>query len=132
MAISFDFGAVAPAAAETVVVVTRLPQSAPVGVETGIESILAPRLRVSGPMPFRAELHLSMDVPRSGCAVQLEVFDVLGRRIRRLVDGTLTAGAHPLNWDGRNDHGTSVGAGIYFVRLRTGATEQSLRVVRLQ
>jgi glucose/arabinose dehydrogenase len=132
MAISFDFGAVAPAAAETVVVVTRLQQLAPVGVEPGVESILAPRLRVAGPMPFRSQLQLALDVPRGGRSVRLEVFDVLGRRIRHLVDGTLSAGAHPVNWDGRNDHGISVGAGIYFVRLCAGATEQSLRVVRLQ
>jgi hypothetical protein len=54
-------------------------------------------------------------------SVQLGVYDVAGRRLRKLASGKLPPGAYTATWNGRRDDGTPVGAGVYFVRLRVGA-----------
>ena len=58
--------------------------------------------------------------------VQLEVFDTLGRSVRLLREGMLPAGDHEARWDRRDDRGSAVPAGLYFIRLRAG-NEQALR-----
>jgi hypothetical protein len=50
--------------------------------------------------------------------VELSVFDVLGRRVRSLVDQSEGAGAHLVRWDGRDRAGNPVSRGVYFIRLR--------------
>lgn len=67
-------------------------------------------------------------LPRS-TAVQLDCFDIRGRRVRRLVTGPLAAGRHELTWDVRDDRGTPVAAGIYLVRLQAGSKLASTRAV---
>jgi flagellar hook assembly protein FlgD len=52
--------------------------------------------------------------------VDLAVFDVHGRRVRALVDGAaLAAAEHRIDWDGRDDTGVRLGAGVYWYRLVT-------------
>jgi hypothetical protein len=132
MALGFDFGSVPPATPITLTIVTRLQTSAPVGAgDPQVERFERPTLRVLGAMPFRGEVRLAVGMPQTGHA-SLEVFDVRGRRVRRLWDGDLAAGVSTPVWDGRDDKGRNLGAGLYFVRLRTAQTERSVRVVRVQ
>jgi hypothetical protein len=52
--------------------------------------------------------------------VDLSVFDLQGRRVRRLAAGHEAAGRKVAAWDGRDDRGDPVASGIYLVRLRFG------------
>lgn len=52
--------------------------------------------------------------------VQVEVFNLLGQRVRRLVDDTRGAGTYELTWDGTVHAGRPAGSGVYFVRLTAG------------
>lgn len=56
-----------------------------------------------------------------GGPVTVEVFTVTGRKIRTVVSGELSAGRHELAWDGRNEAGERVSAGMYFYRVKTNA-----------
>ncbi|MBZ0269823.1 hypothetical protein K8I85_16860 [bacterium] len=49
-----------------------------------------------------------------------------------LVSSTRNAGSHTLRWDGRNDAGTSVATGIYFVRLRAEGSEVTRKLAMLR
>ncbi len=131
MALGFDFGPVAPAAAETVTVVTQLTATAPLGVEPPPSAWSGRILRASGAMPFRGALGLVLDLPLGG-EVSVRVYDGRGRRVRRLVEGTLAAGRRGLEWDGRDDRGVEQPAGLYFVRATTPAGEATLRAVRVR
>lgn len=64
--------------------------------------------------------------------VDVDIVDASGRRIRRLASGTQLGGAHTLNWDGRDDSGSVVPAGVYFVRLETesGVDSRKIQIVR--
>jgi len=57
--------------------------------------------------------------------VDLSVYDVSGRVIRRLFHEVLAQGGHQVRWDGGNDNGTTAQSGIYFVRLSVGEMRQS-------
>ncbi|MEZ4651603.1 MAG: FlgD immunoglobulin-like domain containing protein [Candidatus Eisenbacteria bacterium] len=61
--------------------------------------------------------------------VTLEVLDVAGRRVRSLVHDSMDAGSHSVVWDARNDHGSRLGSGVYFLRLSHGTTELSRKVL---
>jgi subtilisin family serine protease len=78
------------------------------------------------PGPRRVALELSLP---NGGPVDVSLFDVQGRRVARLVQGTLGAGVHPLKWDGTAEGGGGVGAGIYFARARTRDGASVLRIV---
>ncbi len=131
LALSFDFGSVAAAASGTVTVVTRITPTAPLCVDLPLVAGGARLLRAAGAMPFRGTLSFVLDLPADG-DVGLAVYDGRGRRVRLLHDGLLTAGRRTLAWDGRDDHGADMPAGLYFVRATTAQGEESLRSVRVR
>ena len=51
--------------------------------------------------------------------MQLEIYDVAGRRVRSLVNQSATAGTYRLQWDRRDEGGRDVAAGVYYSRLLT-------------
>ena len=59
-------------------------------------------------------------------SVRLEVFNVLGQHIATLVDGQQSAGLHTARWDGTNESGQAVAAGMYLYRL----TGEGVQVTR--
>jgi hypothetical protein len=103
----------------------------PTGVETGMSEAGGFRILPNRPNPFRGGTDLVFDVPRAG-PVQVEVFDVAGRLVRTLQDGSVAAGRHGVSWDGRAADGSAVAGGVYLVRLSTGGEEwASRKVVRV-
>jgi hypothetical protein len=65
-------------------------------------------------------------------AVRVEVFDVTGRRVRRLVDGFVTPGTYRVSWTGSDERGSRVAAGVYFLRMTSGDYTKVQKVVRLR
>ena len=129
LALGFAFGSVAPAAAETVTVVTRLLAAPPTGVDIVPSPIASVRRLFLQPVPFRSELRLLLRMERTE-RVRLDVFDVQGRRVRTMLDEDVAPGVRTLTWDGRAPNGSAVPAGIYFVRLKGGGREEVCRAVR--
>jgi hypothetical protein len=103
-------------------------------VSHGINVGAGPQIpaRVSfGIHPNPARTHtLTFGLP-VGNDVELAVFDLAGRRLATLVRGNFEAGTHTASWDGRDASGRTLGAGVYFYRLKVGAQEYSLRGVRI-
>jgi hypothetical protein len=87
--------------------------------------------RAPWPNPSRAAVGLALDVPRAG-AVEVEVLDLAGRRVRTLHHGPSEAGVLRMRWDGADDSGHAVSAGLYFVRASAGDTVAEARVVRVK
>jgi hypothetical protein len=81
------------------------------------------------PNPSAASTELTFSLPDAAAAT-LDVFDVAGHRVRSLVREVQPAGRQSVRWDGRDDHGGAVHAGLYFVRLvaagRTGTVRLAL------
>ena len=71
------------------------------------------------PNPFNPTTIIPYAVPRAD-QISLEIYNVLGQRVRTLVDGMSSPGYHQAVWDGRDGNGVQVQSGIYFYRLQTG------------
>jgi hypothetical protein len=74
-------------------------------------------LYANAPNPFRPMTEIRFDLPRTS-RVHLEVFDIAGRKVNTLLDGTIGAGSRSVLWNGRDAQGKSVGSGVYFYKLR--------------
>ena len=68
------------------------------------------------PNPFNPRLTVAFALPESGLA-DVAVYDLRGRRLRALTQGFREAGRHVLQWDGRDEAGRTMAAGVYVVRL---------------
>jgi hypothetical protein len=90
---------------------------APVGVEPRVGAGVSFRLREA---PARGTARLDLSLPKDD-AVEVVVFDAMGRRVRALFRGPLSAGAHALPWDMRDDARGFVKPGVYHARLTTAS-----------
>lgn len=63
---------------------------------------------------------------------ELSVYDVSGRRVRRLASGIAGGGTHETVWDGRDGAGVRVAAGTYVVRLEANGRVDTRKVVVLR
>jgi hypothetical protein len=88
-------------------------------------------LAVASAQPASGPARLVFDLPATGDA-RLAVFDAQGRRVRTLVDGPSTPGRHEVEWDGRDEAGARVGAGVFWVRLEHGGRTLARRLVTLR
>lgn len=69
---------------------------------------------------------------RPGGAADLEIVDLLGRRVQTLVRSEDRSGRHVATWDARMESGEPAPSGIYFARLRDGDRESGQRVVLIR
>lgn len=83
------------------------------------------------PNPFNPETNISFELP-SASRVELDIFNILGRRIATLVNGNLPAGRHTVIWDGRNAENSSVASGVYFYRLSTSAKVETKKMILMK
>ena len=90
------------------------------------------RLYANQPNPFNPTTAIRYELPTAS-AVQLTVYDAIGRPVRVLVDGVVQqAGRHMVHWDGRGADGHEVASGVYFCRLEAGAYAETRRAVLIR
>jgi len=94
--------------------------SLPAGVDDAAQGSFVNRLFQNQPNPFNPRTLISFSLAQSG-PVDISVFDVNGRLVRKLVDGTKEAGPHSVYWDGTNDQGHRVGSGVYWSQMKVGS-----------
>jgi hypothetical protein len=80
------------------------------------------------PSPARGEAVIAW-APSGFAPVRIEIRDARGRVVRRLEAGI---NAVSTRWDGRDDRGRTVAAGVYFVKLRAAGLERKLHLVFLR
>lgn len=97
---------------------------------TGVGDRAAESVRAF-PNPFRPSLSIRFSVPVAQ-SVSVTVVDALGREVKRIADGWLEAGAHEMRWDGRDQQGSGVAAGVYFLHVSLDGEVTTRRVVLLR
>ncbi|GAB4366416.1 MAG: hypothetical protein Kow0042_06270 [Calditrichia bacterium] len=70
------------------------------------------------PNPFNPQTEIRFHLPKTE-KVTISIYDVLGRKVRTLVNEVMTPGKHAVPWFGENDYGVKVASGIYFYRMET-------------
>ena len=82
---------------------------------------------VTLPLPFRPGSPIRFESRESG-PVRVTICDVLGRRIRTLVDGPLGAGDQRVRWDARTDGGEKAPSGIYYLGIKLGDRQMNSKI----
>ncbi len=88
-------------------------------VQTGITPTVIPagyELMDPYPNPFNPVMHIEYHLPRAS-EILLEVYDVLGQRIKIVASGLQVAGSHKTTWQAVNERGAPVASGIYLIRM---------------
>ncbi|MBD3368706.1 MAG: T9SS type A sorting domain-containing protein [Candidatus Eisenbacteria bacterium] len=116
-----------PAPANDITGVTISPTGAGIEDHQAALALAAP----PGPNPAasRATVSFSLSVPGH---VRVDVYDISGRRVARLLDGPRTAGTHTASWDLTDDRGGHVASGVYLWRITANGSVLTARQVVLR
>jgi hypothetical protein len=88
-------------------------------------------VRQNYPNPFNPSTVIEYTLPRRS-AVTIDIFNVLGQKVCRLVDEVKPAGTHAVSWDGTNKAGGAVSTGLYFYRVKAGDMVASRKMLLLK
>jgi hypothetical protein len=83
------------------------------------------------PNPFNPSTNIDFSLPKAG-RVSLEIYDILGQRVRRLLDDKIDAGQYSIIWDGENGSGLDVPSGTYFYKLTSGDYTQTKKMLLIR
>jgi hypothetical protein len=83
------------------------------------------------PNPFNGQSVIKFNLRKSG-EVNLEVYNILGKKVRNLINKEMPNGFHSVTWDGRNDKGERVSSGVYFYKLKASGFSLSRKMIFLQ
>ncbi|OQY27841.1 MAG: hypothetical protein B6244_09310 [Candidatus Cloacimonetes bacterium 4572_55] len=85
----------------------------------------------NSPNPFHNETAIEFQLPRKS-NVLIDVYNVSGQRVKRLVDKSVDAGFHRIVWDGVSDQGYSVGSGVYFYQMASDNFRETRRMILMR
>jgi len=85
-------------------------------------------LHQNAPNPFNPATTIDFDLP-TAAEVELNVYNILGEKVRTLTAGIKNAGRHRVTWDGRDRNGRPAATGVYFYELKTGSERQTRKML---
>ncbi len=91
------------------------------------------RLYQNYPNPFNPTTTIEFEIMGSSPAeVSLDIFNVLGQRVRNLLSETRLPGMHQVDWDATSQDGERVATGVYFYRLQVGDQSEAKKMLLLK
>jgi hypothetical protein len=100
-------------------------------VTSAIVAVAAPHEATLGqnvPNPFNPETRIPFMLAYAG-RVDLDIFDIKGAHVRKILGGQQSAGYHEVQWDGRNDRGWAAASGVYFCRMNAQGRAFTRKIV---
>jgi hypothetical protein len=88
-------------------------------------------LQQNYPNPFNPSttIHFSIPVKQK---VNLSVYDIMGRKVKTLINESMLPGKHAVQWHGQNERGAFVSSGIYFYKIEAGKFSQTKKLLYVQ
>ena len=83
------------------------------------------------PNPFNPTTTLQYDLPEDAL-VNITIYDMMGRQVKALVNGSQTAGYKSIQWNATNNQGQPVSAGLYLYTIEAGEFRQTKKMVLLK
>ena len=103
-------------------------------VELSVEESIMPKefaLHQNYPNPFNPSTFLHYDLPEEGL-VDITIYDMMGRVVKTLVNGSQTAGFKSIQWNATNDRNEPVSAGLYLYTIQAGEFRQAKKMILLK
>ncbi|OVE80494.1 hypothetical protein BVY01_00145 [bacterium I07] len=88
-------------------------------------------LRQNYPNPFNPHTTIRYQIPEAG-HVAIEIFNMMGQRIRTLVEEDKVAGQYSVQWDGKDDTGQAVASGMYLYHIEAEGFTQSRKMLLMR
>lgn len=101
------------------------------GINSGHNTVMTYQLAQNYPNPFNPQTRIDYTVP-STQHVLLTIYNSLGQKVKGLIDQAVPAGNHTVHWNGLNENGKSVPAGVYFYRIRAGDFENTKQLTLIR
>ena len=83
------------------------------------------------PNPFNPKTEIKYELPKDGF-IKINVYDLMGRNIKTLVNKIQIAGNHSVTWNATNNSGELVSAGMYIYTIQAGTFSQTRKMVLLK
>ena len=87
-----------------------------VNAEQEISTVVT-KLQGNYPNPFNPTTTISFSVAQTSSFVNLEVFNIKGQKVKKLLGEILPAGNHTIVWNGKDENGKAVASGVYFYKM---------------
>jgi hypothetical protein len=103
-------------------------------INNAIEETNVPKeyaLSQNYPNPFNSETAIEYSLAKEG-KVKIDVYNILGQKVKTLVDEKQAAGHKRITWDGKNNMGQPVGSGMYFYRIEAEGFVQNKKMLLLK
>ncbi len=81
----------------------------------------------NSPNPFKVKTEIRFAVPEK-TTLSLEIYDILGNKVRTLIDDNVEAGVHTVEWDATGDDGVEVAPGIYYCKVKDSSFSALIRM----
>jgi flagellar hook assembly protein FlgD len=83
------------------------------------------------PNPFNPTTTIKYQLPHQS-DIRLTIYNVLGQKVRTLLNEKMEAGYYSVDWDGRNDLGVQVGSGIYIYRFSADSYHRVQKMILMK
>ena len=83
------------------------------------------------PNPFNPLTNIQFTLKKNA-QVKINVYNMLGQKVKTLVNRKMTAGSHIVAWDGQDNNGNKMASGIYYYRLESGSFNKARKMVMLK
>ncbi len=80
------------------------------------------------PNPFNPSTNIKFRISETG-NVSIKIFNVLGKEIKQLLQENLPFGEHNIQWDGKDDAGSTLPSGIYFIQMIAGSYQKTIKTI---
>ncbi|MBT5420051.1 MAG: T9SS type A sorting domain-containing protein [Candidatus Cloacimonetes bacterium] len=88
-------------------------------------------LNQNSPNPFNPETNISFDL-RDDAKVVLEIYNLKGRKVKQLVNSSISSGHHSVVWNGKDDNNKTVSSGIYFYKIEATDFQATKKMLLLK
>ncbi len=105
-----------------------------INMETGSTASLLPnefKLHANRPNPFNPITAVLYEVPVAA-HVKIDIYNILGQKVKTLVDEVKTPGTHEVLWNGTDERGLQVSTGIYLYNMQAGEFRQSRKMMLMK
>ncbi len=90
-----------------------------------------PTIQSVYPNPFNPDVNIRFSLPHSA-HVEIDVYNVVGQKVKKLVNDMMDAGKHSIVWHGDTNEGKTSSSGVYFFVLKTGDQKYVKRAVMIK
>ena len=88
-------------------------------------------LKGNYPNPFNPITFINFSIETEG-KVQIDVYNILGQKVKTLVNEHLQSGSHQIKWNGKDDSNNSVASGVYFYKMKNGRYTSTKKMLMLK